>query len=152
EDEAILSALSTQAAVAIDNSRLFLSLIQKNRQLLETKVQLEHRVKDLELLFELERSSARAATFDDLVRAALGAATKASEARGAALLLAEEGSGDLVVYLYDTTSPQTIDRFGIKSGEGFLAQAMTESGPTRVENLRASPAWNERVEGRFPFP
>jgi len=47
EDEAILSALSTQAAVAIDNSRLFLSLTQKNRQLLETKVQLEHRVKDL---------------------------------------------------------------------------------------------------------
>ena len=36
EDEAILSALSTQAAVAIDNSRLFLSLIQKNHQLLST--------------------------------------------------------------------------------------------------------------------
>ena len=63
EDEAILSALSMQAAVAIDNSRLFLSIIQKNRQLLDTKVQLEHRVKDLELLFELERSSARAASY-----------------------------------------------------------------------------------------
>jgi len=152
EDEAILSALSMQAAVAIDNSRLFLSLIQKNRQLLDTKVELEHRVKDLELLFELERSSARAASFDELVVAALKAATKASEARGGALLLAEEGSGDLVVYVYDTESPATIDRFGIKSGEGFLARARTESGPIRSENLRESPEWNDRVEGRFPFP
>jgi signal transduction histidine kinase len=152
EDEAILSALSTQAAVAIDNSRLFLSIIQKNRQLLDTKVQLEHRVKDLELLFELERSSARAVSFDELVMAALRAATRASEARGAALLLAEEGSGDLVVYIFDASAPDSIDRFGIKTGEGFLARAMTESGPIRSENLRESADYDERVEGRFPFP
>lgn len=151
EDEAILSALSTQAAVAIDNSRLFLSLIQKNRQLLETKVQLEHRVKDLELLFELERSSARAASFDDLVLSALRAAARASEARGAALLLAEEGSGDLVVYVH-ASGVESIDRFGIKSGEGFLARAMTEAGPIRSDKLRASADWSERVEGQFPFP
>jgi GAF domain-containing protein len=56
EDEAILSALSTQAAVAIDNSRLFLSLIQKNHQLLSTKEKLERRVADLQLLNELERA------------------------------------------------------------------------------------------------
>ncbi|HEY3237021.1 MAG TPA: GAF domain-containing protein, partial [Polyangiaceae bacterium] len=53
EDEAILSSLSTQAAVAIDNSRLFLSLIQKNKQLVDTTEQLERRLRDLELLFEL---------------------------------------------------------------------------------------------------
>jgi GAF domain-containing protein len=40
QDEEMMSVLSTQAAVAIDNSRLLLSLIQKNRQLLETKEQL----------------------------------------------------------------------------------------------------------------
>jgi GAF domain-containing protein len=60
EDEAILSALSTQAAVAIDNSRLFLSLIQKNKQLLDTKGELERRLRDLSLLFELERATGRA--------------------------------------------------------------------------------------------
>ena len=152
EDESILSALSMQAAVAIDNSRLFLSLIQKNRQLLETKVQLEHRVKDLELLFDLERSTARAATVDELAIAALRAATKASEARGAALLLAEDGSGDLVQYVCDADAPSKLDRFGIKTGEGFLARTMAERAPLRVQSARASTDWNERVEGRFPFP
>jgi signal transduction histidine kinase len=152
EDEAILAALSMQAAVAIDNSRLFLSLVQKNRQLLETKVQLEHRVKDLELLFDLERSTARAATVEELALAALRAATKASEARGAALLLAEEESGDLVQYVYDADAPQSLDRFGIKMGEGLLARAMVLRDPLRAPSGRASPDWNERVEGRFPFP
>ena len=151
EDEAILSALSTQAAVAIDNSRLFLSLIQKNRQLLETKVQLEHRVKDLELLFELERSTGRAASLDELVSAALRAATTASDARGAALLFAEEGSGDLVEYVLDADRPDALDRFGIKSGEGFLAHTMARDAPLRVTAARSSPFWNERVEGRFTF-
>jgi signal transduction histidine kinase/putative methionine-R-sulfoxide reductase with GAF domain len=151
EDEAILSALSTQAAVAIDNSRLFLSLIQKNRQLLETKVQLEHRVKDLELLFELERSTGRAASLDELVSAALRAATTASDARGAALLFAEEGSGDLVEYVLDADRPDALDRFGIKSGEGFLAHAMVRDAPLRVTAARSSPLWNELVEGRFTF-
>lgn len=152
EDEAILSALSTQAAVAIDNSRLFLSLVQKNRQLLDTKVQLEHRVKDLELLFELERSTARAASVDELVLAALRGAAKASEARGAALLLAEEGSGDLIQYVHDADAPGALERFGIKSGEGFLARTMNLAAPLRLQAARGSPDWSERVEGRFPFP
>jgi signal transduction histidine kinase len=152
EDEAILSALSMQAAVAIDNARLFLSLGQKNRQLLETKVQLEYRVKDLELLFELERSTARAASVDELVRAALRAATKSTEARGGGLLLVEEGSGDLVEYVYDTDAPETLDRFGIKNGEGLLARTMAEEGPYRVLGAKAVAETHERVEGRFPFP
>jgi signal transduction histidine kinase len=152
EDEAILSALSTQAAVAIDNSRLFLSLIQKNRQLLETKVQLEHRVKDLELLFELERSTARAASVEELATAALRAAAKATEARGASLLLAEDGSGDLVQYVCDAESAAKLDRFGIKNGEGFLARAMVDSEPLRINNAQQNPDFNPRVEGRFAFP
>jgi signal transduction histidine kinase/putative methionine-R-sulfoxide reductase with GAF domain len=152
EDEAILSALSMQAAVAIDNARLFLSLGQKNRQLLETKVQLEHRVKDLELLFDLERATARAASVDDLVKAALQAAATASESRGAGLLVVEEGSGDLIEYVLDADLPDELDRFGIKNGEGFLAQTMAEQGSYRVSVARAATEKNERVEGRFRFP
>jgi GAF domain-containing protein len=44
DDEELLTALATQAAISIDNSRLFLSVIQKNMQLVDTKEQLEHRV------------------------------------------------------------------------------------------------------------
>lgn len=150
EDEAILMALSTQAAVAIDNSRLFLSLIQKNRQLLDTKEQLERKVRDLELLFELERSTSRSASIEDLLLSALSAASRAVEAEGAGVLLVEPDSGDLVEYLYRDNASQ-LDRMGVKHGEGFLASAMESEEVTNVREATGDPRWNPRVEGRYPF-
>ncbi len=152
EDEAILSALSTQAAVAIDNSRLFLSLIQKNKQLLDTKGELERRLRDLSLLFELERATGRATSLEELAQALLGLSAKSAEARGAALLVAEEESGDLVQYVYDAEAPETLKRIGVKAGEGLLAAAMSRGQMLRVKPGIRSPDWHERVEGSLPFP
>ncbi len=152
EDEAILSALSTQAAVAIDNSRLFLSLIQKNKQLLDTKGELERRLRDLSLLFELERATGRATTLEELARAVLGLSAKASEARGAALLVAEEESGDLVQYVHDVATPDALIRIGVKAGDGLLAAAMSRGEVLRVSAAEPSPYFHERVEGSLPFP
>jgi signal transduction histidine kinase len=150
-DEAILSALSTQAAVAIDNSRLFLSLIQKNKQLEETTDQLERRVRDLSLLFELERATARATTLDDLVRAALERVTLACEARAGALLLGAEETGDLVAHVYDREHGGELIRIGVKSGEGFLGQAMAKGTELMLSGAPSNPHFSPRVEGRFPF-
>jgi signal transduction histidine kinase/putative methionine-R-sulfoxide reductase with GAF domain len=151
EDEAILSALSTQAAVAIDNSRLFLSLIQKNKQLLDTKEQLERRLKDLSLLFELERATARAGTLESLARAVLGQCAAASEARGAALLVAEDETGDLVQYVYDSEQPDDLLRIGIKAGEGFLGAAMKQGQALSIQKATGDKRHSARVEGKFPF-
>ncbi len=151
EDEAILSALSTQAAVAIDNSRLFLSLIQKNKQLLDTKGELERRLRDLSLLFELERATGRATTLEQLAQPLLSLSAKSTEARGAALLVAEEESGDLVEYVYDAEVPDTLRRIGVKAGEGLLAAAMSRGEMLQVRPGTRSPFWHERVEGTLPF-
>jgi signal transduction histidine kinase/putative methionine-R-sulfoxide reductase with GAF domain len=151
EDEAILSALSTQAAVAIDNSRLFLSLIQKNKQLLDTKGELERRLRDLSLLFELERATGRATTLEELAMPLLGLSAKSTEARGAALLVAEEESGDLVEYVFDAESPEQLRRIGVKAGEGLLAAAMSRGEMLHVKRGVKSPYWHERVEGSLPF-
>lgn len=152
EDEAILSALSTQAAVAIDNSRLFLSLIQKNRQLLEIKEQLERRVQDLELLFKLERATAHSSSVEELARAALSLTAKACRARGAALLVAEEDTGNLVHYGFDAQNPDELLRTGIKSGEGFLAAVVLNGEALRVERAARDPRFSRQVEGALPFP
>jgi signal transduction histidine kinase len=129
DDEAIASALSTQAAVAIDNSRLVLSLIQKNRQLIDTKEQLERKFRELSLLFELERATARATTIEELVRVALEQAAGASESRGALLRLADDETGDLVDYLYDREVSQGPSRHPAKSAEGLLGRAMRDGEP-----------------------
>ncbi len=149
EDEAIVTALSTQAAVAIVNSRLFLSLIQKNKQLLETTEQLEHRVRDLSLLFDLERAMAHATSIEALVGAALTEGNKACEAAGAVVLLATDETGDLVQYVVDAND-DAVERLGVKSGEGFLGFSMAH-GELNVTEAKADERWNERVEGKYPF-
>jgi signal transduction histidine kinase len=151
EDEAILSALSTQAAVAIDNSRLFLSLIQKNHQLLSTKEKLERRVADLQLLNELERAMARAESLEDLARAALSALAQACQAQAATLLLGEEDTGDLFQYVYDCDRPDTLDRFGVKAGEGLAAHALSNAETIELADASQDPRYNPHVEGRFSF-
>ena len=152
EDESILSALSTQAAVAIDNSRLFLSLIQKNKQLLDTTDQLERKLQDLSLLFELERRTARATTLEELAIAVLGQCAAACEARGAGLLLSEEDSGDLVEYVFDSKNPGSLGRIGVKSREGFLGAVMAESEILTLHDADGDPRWAAHIEGSFGFP
>lgn len=150
-DEDILTALSTQAAVAIDNSRLFLSLIQKNKQLSDTTDQLERRVRDLSLLFELERATARATSFDELVRAALDRITSACDARAAALSIAAEETGDLVAYLLDREHIGDLMRVGVKAGESALGHVMTTNEELLVPSTKTDARLSPRIEGRLGF-
>lgn len=104
-DEELLTALATQAAVSIDNSRLFLSVIQKNMQLVETKEQLEHRVADLKLLFELESAMSGATTMEELARAVIGEAARACDARASGILVDEQEAG-VWLYFLDGGAPE----------------------------------------------
>src|SRR6185369_2316305 len=148
DDEAILGALGTQAAVAIDNSRLMLSLIQKNQQLVETKEQLERKFRELSLLFELERATARATSVDELALATLTQVATACNARGGALLLADEETGDLVERRYDRLGAGGLERRPAKTGEGFLGAAMRAGQPLLLSGLLADP----RARDAADFP
>ncbi|MDI1480589.1 GAF domain-containing protein [Polyangium sp. y55x31] len=131
-DEELLSALATQAAISIDNSRLFLSVIQKNMQLVETKEQLEHRVADLKLLFELETAMSGASSLEELSRAVIAEASKACEARAGGLLV-DEGEAGVFLYFCDASAPGVsvrdvdVKRLPVKRGEGLLGWAMTHN-------------------------
>ncbi|KYF54407.1 histidine kinase, partial [Sorangium cellulosum] len=151
-DEELLSALATQAAVSIDNSRLFLSVIQKNTQLVETKEQLEHRVSDLKLLFELESAMGRATNMEDLARAVITSAGRACDARAGGMLV-DEIEGGLVLYFFELdaleggTSPPrapapdeepegvvvaapprpAVKRIAMRRGDGLVGRAMVHN-------------------------
>jgi signal transduction histidine kinase/putative methionine-R-sulfoxide reductase with GAF domain len=142
-DEELLIALATQAAVSIDNSRLFLSVIQKNMQLVETKEQLEHRVADLKLLFELETAMSGAATMEELARAVVGEAVRACDAAAGALLV-DEGEAGVWLYFVESQNP--------KGAPSHLLREITEdsapSGPaSRGDVKRVSVKRNEGVIG-----
>jgi signal transduction histidine kinase len=106
DDADILAALATQAAVSIDNSRLFMSVTQKNIQLLDTTEQLEHRIRDLKLLFDLEHAMARATSLEEQFIAMLGEAMRACEAKMGSVALRDPESGSGALYLIDERARQ----------------------------------------------
>lgn len=151
DDEALLTSLSTQAAVAIDNSRLFLSLVQKNRQLLDTKDQLERKVRDLEVLFELERATARARSLEDLISASLAIAIRACDARGAALLLSDQESGDLTEYTFCPDKAVQLVRSGVRSGVGVWSKVTESKNPINFGRLNPDdPTYRHHI-GHYSF-
>ncbi|MCC6557484.1 MAG: GAF domain-containing sensor histidine kinase [Polyangiaceae bacterium] len=134
-DEELLSALATQAAVSIDNSRLFLSVIQKNMQLVETKEQLEHRVSDLKLLFELESAMGRAVTLEELARGVISEAGRACDARAGGVLVDEAEAG-VFLYFVDLDSSAAeqpeVKRIPMKRGQGIIGWAMANNEAVSV--------------------
>jgi signal transduction histidine kinase len=121
-DAVILAALATQAAISIDNSRLFLSVTQKNMQLLDTKEQLEHRVRDLKLLFDLESAMGRATSLDELFTAVLGEGMRSCAARQGAVMLRED-TGAQTLHVREEKSNR-LRRFGMRDGQGLIGWAM----------------------------
>ncbi|WP_438006066.1 GAF domain-containing protein [Sorangium sp. So ce321] len=146
-DEELLSALATQAAVSIDNSRLFLSVIQKNTQLVETKEQLEHRVSDLKLLFDLESAMGRATTMEDLARAVITEAGRACEARAGAMLV-DEIDGGLVLYFFDLAAFEEGSVPPRSSASDDEPEGVVDGSPPRPEVKRVVMRRGEGIVGR----
>ena len=68
EDENLLSTIAAQAAVSIENSTLYLSVVAKNMELLEYRDKLEHKINEIDLLYEIEREAAHAPNLGALMR------------------------------------------------------------------------------------
>jgi signal transduction histidine kinase/putative methionine-R-sulfoxide reductase with GAF domain len=150
DDADILASLATQAAVSIDNSRLFMSVTQKNIQLLDTKEQLEHRVRDLKLLFELERAMARGQSLEELSIAVLGEGMRACEAKMGAVALRDPEAGTGALYIIDERAKK-MRRFPYPEDAGLIGWAIRNNEvlvTSDAENdSRRDREFDERVGG-----
>src|SRR5260370_2707117 len=158
-DEALLNAFATEAAVSIDNSRLFLSVVQQNMQLLDTKEKLEQSVRHLKLLFELESAMSRAGSLEELVQGVLLESAEASEARGGAVLLSSGEDGGFELSLWRAEKPDELryETWRAPKGasllpnssslRGLLAAAMQNDAP--AQGIRQAEAGEpyEEAEG-----
>ncbi len=144
-DEELLTALATQAAVSIDNSRLFLSVIQKNMQLVETKEQLEHRVSDLKLLFDLESAMSGAQSMEDLARAVVTEAARACDGAAGAILVDEQEGG---IWLYYVDYDPVRGKLGLHAGDHPTASgAAISPAHAAIEVKRVAMKRNEGIIG-----
>lgn len=133
DDEQLLSALASHAAISIENSKLFLSVVGKNIELLETKEQLERKIHELDVLFEIAQVAASAMELDELLPGVLARAMRAVDAEAASILLADEATGDLTFRAAVGGEPDRIKRMKIKAGQG-ISGFVAQTGRPQVVN------------------
>jgi signal transduction histidine kinase len=150
-DAVVLVAISTQAAVAIDNSRLFNSVTQKNTELLATKEKLEHRVRDLKLLFELESVMGRASTLEELYTGVLTEALRTSGASSGAFVMkgADGLSGQMHVMQRGAAALTT---HAIQPNAGLVGAAITRGDVVFSNNVPKHPSHDKFLDERLGEP
>lgn len=150
-DAIILASLSTQAAIAIDNSRLFLSVTQKNTELLEIKEQLEHRVRDLKLLFDLESAMGRATSLEELFTGVLSEALRTSGASFGAFAMRAAGADAAHLYVMRQGEAK-LTRHPLKSGQGLAAAAMAEGDVIFTNDAASHPDHDTALDDLLGVP
>lgn len=135
QDEALLSALASQAAVSIENSKLFLSVVGKNVELLEAQDQLQNKIRELDVLFEIAQVSASAVQLDELLEGVLARTMRAVDAEAASILLADEVTGDLRFRAAVGGEPEAVRRVKIKAGQGICGWVALHGRPQVVNDI-----------------
>lgn len=151
EDEQLLAALASQAAVSIENSKLFLSVVHKNVELLETKEQLERKVRELDVLFEIAQVSASATELDELLEGVLARAMRAIDAEAASILLADQDTGDLRFRAAVGGEPEAVRRVRIRSGQGICGWVAQHGRPQVVNDVGGDPRHSKEISDEIGY-
>lgn len=151
EDEALLSALASQAAISIENSKLFLSVVGKNMELLETKDRLERIVRDQEVILEISNAAASATELDELLERVLQRATAAMDVEAAAILIADEESGDLNFQAVMGGKPEEVKRIKVKEGQGISGWVAKHQQPQVVNDVHGDPRHSQQISDKVGY-
>ena len=120
DDEELLAALAGQAAVSVENSKLYHSVVAKNVELIDAQEALEQKTHELNILYEIEREMNAAHDLDELLDRILEKAMDALEAEGGSIALCEPNSDDLRFRTVGgPMAPRLLHRT-IKMGEGLI--------------------------------
>ncbi|MEO0325911.1 MAG: GAF domain-containing protein [Myxococcota bacterium] len=156
DDEALLTALAAQAAVSIENTKLFHGIVGKNAELIETQEKLRDRVRELDVLFEVARAAASLADLEELLGHVLARALPAVAARAAAVVLADEVTGELRCVAALGAGAQdrrgrpadALSEWVARHQESELLSGVDERLPEGVENVLCVPLRWEDDDGQ----
>lgn len=151
EDEELLGALVSQASIAVENSQLYLSVVRKNRQLVEAHDMLERRMRELDLLLEVERQTNAASSLDELLDGLLERTTKLIGAEASSILLQDEQSERLYFSSALGSRGEAIKKFSVAVGEGIAGWVAKHGEPLVINDPAGDPRHNRELAREVGF-
>jgi len=152
EDEELLEALVGQAAVSLENAQLYLEAVRKNIELTEARDELERRLAELDLLYELEQEVAQASDLGALLDRILAKAMNTVGAEAGSVLLREGESGHLYFKAALGAKGEAVKQFRLPLGKG-VAGFVAQSGEPRMANdLEQEQLFASDIASEIEFP
>jgi GAF domain-containing protein len=109
-DEELLVALASQAAIAIENARLYHSMVEQNQALSRARRDLERRSRELNALYEVEKELSAALDLDDLLSRILAQAITVLGGGAGSIALVEPDSSLRFRTVQGPAAPRLIER------------------------------------------
>ena len=168
DDEHLLSAIGGQISIALENSKLYHSIVEKNQQLVETTEKLEQKIAELDLLYDIQRDLSQPSDLDSLIETITRKTLELVNGKACALTLDEDGEHHVYVMIDRSTDytrtwdyysrvvdpDSTVARRVIDRGESFVCHdggCRCVPGPTPREagldpdNVVAIPLYDDDV-------
>jgi signal transduction histidine kinase/putative methionine-R-sulfoxide reductase with GAF domain len=137
-DEELASALASQAAIAIENARLYHSLILQNQQLSRARRDLERRTRELNALYEVEKELSAALDLDDLLSRILAQAITVLGGGAGSIALVEPGGALRFSTVQGPAAPRLIERT-LPHGTGLLGWSIAHRQALVVDDPSKDP-------------
>ena len=137
-DEELLGALASQAAIAIENARLYHSLVTQNQELNEARRDLERRQRELNALYEVEKELSAALDLDDLLSRILAQAITVLGGGAGSIALVEPDGALRFRTVQGPAAPRLIERT-LPHGTGLLGWAIAHKTPLVVDDPTSDP-------------
>lgn len=137
-DEELASALASQAAIAIENGRLYHSLMMQNQELLDTRRNLERRQRELNVLYEVEKDMSHALDLDDLLARILAQAIGVLGGGAGSIALVEPDGSLRFRTVQGPAAPKLIERT-LPHGTGLIGWSIAHKTPIIVDDPATDP-------------
>ncbi len=137
-DEELLLALSSQAAIAIENARLYHSLVSQNQELQRARRDLERRTRELNALYEVEKELSAALDLDDLLSRILAQAITVLGGGAGSIALVEPDGALRFRTVQGPAAPRLIERT-LPHGTGLLGWSIAHRIPLVIDDPSRDP-------------
>jgi signal transduction histidine kinase len=137
-DEELLVALASQAAIAIENSRLYHSLVEQNQELSRARRDLERRTRELNTLYEVEKELSAALDLDDLLSRILAQAIAVLGGGAGSIALVESDGSLRFRTVQGPAAPRLIERT-LPHGTGLLGWSIKHRTPLVIDDPSRDP-------------
>src|SRR5882724_697530 len=137
-DEELLVALASQAAIAIENARLYHSVLEQNQELSRARRDLERRTRELNALYEVEKELSAALDLDDLLSRILAQAITVLGGGAGSIALIEADGSLRFRTVQGPAAPRLIERT-FPHGTGLMGWAIAHKTPVIVDDPANDP-------------